>query len=48
MCVCVCVQVENIEDQVRDKLLLVQKGNTSQLEEKEKNELKKRKLLSEV
>ncbi|XP_033945693.1 phenylalanine--tRNA ligase alpha subunit [Pseudochaenichthys georgianus] len=40
--------VENIEDQVRDKLLLVQKGNASQLEEKEKNELKKRKLLSEV
>uniref|UniRef100_A0A3B4XU04 phenylalanine--tRNA ligase n=1 Tax=Seriola lalandi dorsalis TaxID=1841481 RepID=A0A3B4XU04_SERLL len=40
--------VESIEDQVRQKLLLVQKGNTSQLEEKEKNELKKRKLLSEV
>ena len=51
---CVCVwfcfgrQVESIEDQVREKLLLVQKGNFSQLEEKEKNELKKRKLLSEV
>ena len=40
--------VESIEDQVRDKLLVVQKGNTSELEEKEKNELKKRKLLSEV
>uniref|UniRef100_A0A3B4U022 phenylalanine--tRNA ligase n=1 Tax=Seriola dumerili TaxID=41447 RepID=A0A3B4U022_SERDU len=40
--------VESIDDQVRQKLLLVQKGNTSQLEEKEKNELKKRKLLSEV
>lgn len=52
--VCLCVwlcfapQVENIEDQVREKLLQVQKGNFSQLEEKEKNELKKRKLLSEV
>uniref|UniRef100_A0AAQ4Q0C2 phenylalanine--tRNA ligase n=1 Tax=Gasterosteus aculeatus aculeatus TaxID=481459 RepID=A0AAQ4Q0C2_GASAC len=40
--------VESIEDQVREKLLLVQRGNSSQLEEKEKNELKKRKLLSEV
>uniref|UniRef100_A0A665W1J9 phenylalanine--tRNA ligase n=1 Tax=Echeneis naucrates TaxID=173247 RepID=A0A665W1J9_ECHNA len=40
--------VESIEDQVREKLLLLQKGNASQLEEKEKNELKKRKLLSEV
>ncbi|KAI3360174.1 hypothetical protein L3Q82_014496 [Scortum barcoo] len=39
--------VESIEDQVREKLLLLQKGD-SQLEEKEKNELKKRKLLSEV
>ncbi|KAM9843732.1 phenylalanine--tRNA ligase alpha subunit [Aulostomus maculatus] len=40
--------VENIEDQVREKLLLVQKGNTSQVDEKDRNELKKRKLLSEV
>uniref|UniRef100_A0A3Q0SNH9 Phenylalanine--tRNA ligase alpha subunit n=1 Tax=Amphilophus citrinellus TaxID=61819 RepID=A0A3Q0SNH9_AMPCI len=40
--------VDSIEDQVREKLLLVQKGNSTQLEEKEKNELKKRKLLSEV
>uniref|UniRef100_A0AAY5KX35 Phenylalanine--tRNA ligase alpha subunit n=1 Tax=Esox lucius TaxID=8010 RepID=A0AAY5KX35_ESOLU len=40
--------VENIEDSVRDKLLVVQKGQSSQLEEKEKSELKKRKLLSEV
>ncbi|KAM9780119.1 phenylalanine--tRNA ligase alpha subunit [Neosynchiropus ocellatus] len=39
--------VENVEDQVRENLLLVQGGNTS-LDEKEKNELKKRKLLSEV
>uniref|UniRef100_A0A8D3CMC8 phenylalanine--tRNA ligase n=1 Tax=Scophthalmus maximus TaxID=52904 RepID=A0A8D3CMC8_SCOMX len=38
----------SIEDQVRGRLLLVQKGNTSQLEEKERNELKKRKLLCEV
>ncbi|XP_019749105.1 phenylalanine--tRNA ligase alpha subunit [Hippocampus comes] len=40
--------VENIEDQVREKLLLVQKGISSNLDEKEKNELKKRKLLTEV
>ncbi|XP_042361800.1 LOW QUALITY PROTEIN: phenylalanine--tRNA ligase alpha subunit-like [Plectropomus leopardus] len=40
--------VDSIEDQVREKLLQVQNGNTSELEEKEKNELKKRKLLSEV
>uniref|UniRef100_A0A671Y4H1 Phenylalanine--tRNA ligase alpha subunit n=1 Tax=Sparus aurata TaxID=8175 RepID=A0A671Y4H1_SPAAU len=40
--------VEKIEDQVREKLLLVKKGDMTQLEEKEKNELKKRKLLSEV
>uniref|UniRef100_A0A8C7QWX4 phenylalanine--tRNA ligase n=1 Tax=Oncorhynchus mykiss TaxID=8022 RepID=A0A8C7QWX4_ONCMY len=42
------LMVEHLEDLVRDKLLLVQKGQASQLEEKEKNELKKRKLLSEV
>ncbi|XP_051904754.1 phenylalanine--tRNA ligase alpha subunit [Hippocampus zosterae] len=40
--------VENIDDQVREKLLLVQKGFSSNLDEKEKNELKKRKLLTEV
>ncbi|XP_054616473.1 phenylalanine--tRNA ligase alpha subunit [Dunckerocampus dactyliophorus] len=40
--------VENIEDQVREKLLLVEKGDAANLEEKEKNELKKRKLLAEV
>ncbi|XP_026997552.2 phenylalanine--tRNA ligase alpha subunit [Tachysurus fulvidraco] len=40
--------VERIEDTVREKLHLVQKGQSSQLEEKEKNELKKRKLLTEV
>lgn len=45
MCV---VQVETIEDTVRDKLQLVQKGLSAKLEEKEKNELKKRKLLAEV
>lgn len=45
----VCVlQVETIEDAVRDKLQLVQKGQSAKLEEKEKNELKKRKLLAEV
>uniref|UniRef100_A0A3B3ZAH0 phenylalanine--tRNA ligase n=1 Tax=Periophthalmus magnuspinnatus TaxID=409849 RepID=A0A3B3ZAH0_9GOBI len=40
--------VESVVDQVRQKLLLVKKGTSSQLDEKEKNELKKRKLLSEV
>ncbi|MEQ2174883.1 hypothetical protein GOODEAATRI_012332, partial [Goodea atripinnis] len=40
--------VESIEDQVREKLLLVKQGNAAQLDEKEKNELKKRKLLAEV
>ncbi|KAF7199147.1 phenylalanyl-tRNA synthetase alpha subunit, partial [Nothobranchius furzeri] len=40
--------VESIQDQVRETLLLVQRGRSTQLEEKEKNELKKRKLLSEV
>ncbi|XP_027141577.1 phenylalanine--tRNA ligase alpha subunit [Larimichthys crocea] len=40
--------VESIDDQVREKLLVVKKGNMTELEEKEKNELKKRKLLSEV
>uniref|UniRef100_A0A672FUA4 Phenylalanine--tRNA ligase alpha subunit n=1 Tax=Salarias fasciatus TaxID=181472 RepID=A0A672FUA4_SALFA len=40
--------VETAGDQVRQKLLQVQKGDTAQLDEKEKNELKKRKLLSEV
>lgn len=45
---CVGFQVENIDDQVREKLLLVKKGDATQLDEKEKNELKKRKLLAEV
>ncbi|MBN3299604.1 SYFA ligase, partial [Amia calva] len=40
--------VESIEDAVRQKLLLVKQGQAGQLEEKEKNELKKRKLLTEV
>lgn len=43
-----CPQVDSIDDQVREKLLLIKKGNANQLEEKEKNELKKRKLLNEV
>uniref|UniRef100_A0A8C6NJW2 Phenylalanine--tRNA ligase alpha subunit n=1 Tax=Nothobranchius furzeri TaxID=105023 RepID=A0A8C6NJW2_NOTFU len=42
------LMVESIQDQVRETLLLVQRGRSTQLEEKEKNELKKRKLLSEV
>ncbi|XP_068606060.1 phenylalanine--tRNA ligase alpha subunit [Brachionichthys hirsutus] len=40
--------VDGIEDRVRERLLLVRNGNAAQLEEKERNELKKRKLLSEV
>ncbi|KAF4115709.1 phenylalanine--tRNA ligase alpha subunit [Onychostoma macrolepis] len=40
--------VETIEDTVRNKLQLVQKGLSAKLEDKERNELKKRKLLSEV
>lgn len=43
-----CPQVDSIDDQVREKLLLIKKGNANHLEEKEKNELKKRKLLNEV
>ncbi|KAI2665960.1 Phenylalanine--tRNA ligase alpha subunit [Labeo rohita] len=42
------LMVETIEDAVRGKLQLVQKGQSAKLEDKEKNELKKRKLLSEV
>ncbi|XP_078285637.1 phenylalanine--tRNA ligase alpha subunit isoform X1 [Rhinoraja longicauda] len=37
-----------IDDSVKAKLLLVQQGQDNALEDKEKNELKKRKLLSEV
>lgn len=48
MWLCVGPQVESIDDQVREKLLLIKKGNATQVEEKEKNELKKRKLLTEV
>ncbi|XP_072925065.1 phenylalanine--tRNA ligase alpha subunit [Hemitrygon akajei] len=40
--------MDHIEDSVKVKLLLVQDRKDSVLEEKEKNELKKRKLLSEV
>ncbi|MGH0186716.1 UNVERIFIED_CONTAM: hypothetical protein FKN15_022361 [Acipenser sinensis] len=40
--------VDSIEDTVKDRLQLVQRGQAGSLEEKEKNELKKRKLLSEV
>ncbi|KAG2470585.1 SYFA ligase, partial [Polypterus senegalus] len=40
--------VESIEDLVQKKLLLAQQGQTDSLEEKDKNELKKRKLLNEV
>uniref|UniRef100_A0A3B3X8N5 Phenylalanine--tRNA ligase alpha subunit n=1 Tax=Poecilia mexicana TaxID=48701 RepID=A0A3B3X8N5_9TELE len=40
--------VESIHDQVREKLLLAKRGDAARLDEKEKNELKKRKLLAEV
>ncbi|KAM3846670.1 phenylalanine--tRNA ligase alpha subunit isoform 3-T3 [Vipera latastei] len=40
--------VESVQDTVREKLLQVQKGEANCLEEKDKNELKKRKLLAEV
>ncbi|CAF98221.1 unnamed protein product [Tetraodon nigroviridis] len=40
--------VKDIEDHVKDKLLLVKKGSSTELSDKEKNELKKRMLLSEV
>ncbi|CAM5169811.1 unnamed protein product [Eretmochelys imbricata] len=40
--------VENVQDSVREKLQLVQQGEAENLEEKDRNELKKRKLLTEV
>ncbi|XP_061080163.1 phenylalanine--tRNA ligase alpha subunit [Conger conger] len=40
--------VESVEDSVRGRLLQVKGGGASQLAEKERNELKKRKLLTEV
>ncbi|XP_042200584.1 phenylalanine--tRNA ligase alpha subunit [Callorhinchus milii] len=40
--------IDSIKDEVKGKLLLVQQGKDSSLDNKEKNELKKRKLLSEV
>lgn len=45
---CVALQVENINDQVRDNLILVKKGNAAELNEKAKNDLKKRTLLTEM
>lgn len=41
-------QVESVQDSVREKLQLVQQGEAESLEEKDRNELKKRKLLMEV
>lgn len=41
-------QVERIDDSVQEKLVQIQKGITDEVDEKEKNELKKRKLLAEV
>ncbi|XP_060108660.1 phenylalanine--tRNA ligase alpha subunit [Heteronotia binoei] len=40
--------VESVQDVVREKLVRVQKGEADSLEEKDKSELKKRKLLAEV
>ncbi|EMP37244.1 Phenylalanyl-tRNA synthetase alpha chain [Chelonia mydas] len=40
--------VESVQDSVREKLQLVQQGEAESLEEKDRNELKKRKLLMEV
>ncbi|KAJ6657656.1 hypothetical protein lerEdw1_002157 [Lerista edwardsae] len=40
--------VDSVQDLVREKLLQVQQGEVDSLEEKDKNELKKRKLLAEV
>ncbi|KAI4876958.1 hypothetical protein NFI96_019072 [Prochilodus magdalenae] len=40
--------VDHVVDTVREKLQQVKNGQSSELEEKEKNELKKRKLLTEV
>lgn len=46
--VCIGLQVKNIEDHIREKLLLVMKGSANELNEKDKTELKKRTLLSEA
>ncbi|KAJ1172289.1 hypothetical protein NDU88_004136 [Pleurodeles waltl] len=40
--------IASVEDSVKEKLLLILEGKAVSLDEKEKNELKKRKLLSEV
>ncbi|KAL2100949.1 hypothetical protein ACEWY4_002710 [Coilia grayii] len=40
--------VEKIDDSVQEKLVQIQKGIANDVDEKEKNELKKRKLLAEV
>lgn len=41
-------QVDSIEDEVQRRLQLVQAGQAEKLAEKERNELRKRKLLTEV
>lgn len=41
-------QVERIDDSVQEKMVQIQKGLANDVDEKEKNELKKRKLLTEV
>lgn len=40
--------MERIDDSVQEKLVQIQKGITDEVDEKEKSELKKRKLLAEV
>lgn len=42
------LQVERVQDSAREKLLQVQQGEADHLAEKDRNELKKRKLLAEV
>lgn len=44
----VLCQVDSIEDEVQRRLQLVQAGQAEKLAEKERNELRKRKLLTEV
>lgn len=41
-------QADSVEDEVQKRLLVVRGGQAEKLSEKERNELRKRKLLSEV
>lgn len=44
----IITQVDSVEDEVQRRLQLVRSGQAEKLGEKEKSELKKRKLLTEV